>query len=143
MPAAIMHSVMARAFPATCDGLLFLCWMIDERGYVLHARDFRCPSAAGSCAGQSLSTLRPLVASSLVSSGVFEFRSINASSSVMHSMYRRRSLASATVAIAAAHDGTVDSAEQQLEISVFNVKDTSATVAVLSGKGMQVKKTFR
>jgi hypothetical protein len=138
IPAAVMHSVMAHAFPAMCDGILFLCWMIDERGYVLHARDFLCPSAAGSCGGQRLSTLRPRVASSLVSSGIFEFRSINASSSVMHSMHRRRSLASATVAIAAAHDGILASAEQQLEISVFNVKDTSATVAVLSGKGMQV-----
>ena len=32
-----MDAVMSNAFPAMCDGVSFLCWIVDERGHVLHA----------------------------------------------------------------------------------------------------------
>lgn len=138
IPAAVLDAVMAQSFPAMCDGVLFLCWLIDERGLVLHARDFSCLSPAPSCIGRRFAAVRPRVASSLVSSGVFQISTVKGTSAAIPFMYRQRSFSSKTVTIAASHDSTQAAAEQQLEISVFAVKGTSAMVAVLSGKGMQV-----
>jgi hypothetical protein len=129
---------MSNAFPAMCDGVSFLCWIVDERGYVLHARDSRCSSGGAACVGNSLSSLRPLVASVLISSGTFQTVAVRGSSSVMYTVYRDRSIARKTVRLVATHDGTTLSAEQQLEVNVFPATGTTATVVVLSGAGMQV-----
>jgi hypothetical protein len=141
IPVAALDAVLTNAFPTMCDGRLFLCWMIDERGYVLHARDPRCmgaSAAAASCVGSSFATVRPLIASVLVSSGFFQEIAVSGSSSVMYSLYRNRSNARKTVQLVATHDGTSMSAEQQLEVNMFAVTATSATAIVLSGAGMQV-----
>lgn len=117
-----------------------MCWLLDERGYVLYARDVLCASTSGTCVGRSLSVVRPRVASILVSSGVFKAYAVNGSASVFHSVYRERSVRTKTVSIAALNDGTGPSSKQQLEVNVFAVTGTSATVAVLSGADMQVRK---
>ena len=138
IPAAVLDAVMAQSFPAMCDGVSFLCWLIDERGRVLHARDISCASPAPSCVGQRFAAVRPRVASSLVSAGVFQIGTVKGTSAEIPFMYLQRSFSSKTVTIAASHDSTHAAAEQQLEVTVFAVKDTSAMAAVLSAKGMQV-----
>jgi hypothetical protein len=137
LPVAVVDAVMSAAFPPACDGISFLCWVLDERAYVLHARDFLCTGAARSCVGHSFSTVRPRVASTLVSSGVFKMRAVNGSSSVFYSMSRERSLISKSVVLAALNDDASPASQQQLEVNVFAVSGTTATVAVLSGAGMQ------
>lgn len=139
LPSSVIDAVMSAAFPPICDGILFLCWVLDERGYVLYARDFVCASADGSCVGRSFSTVRPRVASILVSSGVFKLHAVNGSSSVFYSTYRERSVINKTVSIASLNDGTTPSSTQQLQVNVFAVTGTSAIVTVLSGAGMQVR----
>jgi hypothetical protein len=138
IPAAALDSIMTHSFPALCDGVLFLCWMLDEQGRVLHARDLHCSRSAVSCVGISVSTVRPLIASRLVSSGVFQMHAVDGSSSVMYSMFRNRSISTKTIGIAASHDGTTAPSEQRLEVNIFPLAGTSATVVVLSGEGMQV-----
>ena len=65
------------------------------------------------------------------------------SSSVMYSMFRNRSISTKTIGIAASHDGTTAPSEQRLEVNVFPLAGTSATVVVLSGEGMQVNGVAR
>ena len=64
-------------------------------------------------------------------------RAVNGSSSVFYSMSRERSLISKSVGIAALNDDASPASQQQLEVNVFAVSGTTATVAVLSGAGMQ------
>jgi hypothetical protein len=138
IPVSALHSIITLSFPTECDGVLFLCWILDERGYVLYARDLHCSKPAVSCIGNSFTAVRPLVASRLVSSGIFQMNAVYGSSSVVYSMFRNRSLLRNTVHIAASHDDTAAASEQQLEVNVLPLADTSATVVVLSGAGMQV-----
>jgi hypothetical protein len=68
---------------------------------------------------------------------------VDGSSSVMYSMFRNRSISTKTIGIAASHDGTTAPSEQRLEVNVFPLAGTSATVVVLSGEGMQVNGVAR
>jgi hypothetical protein len=138
IPIAALHSIMTLVFPTVCDGVSFLCWVLDEQGHVLYARDLHCSEPAVSCIGSSFSAVRPLVASRLVSSGIFQMNAVYASSSVVYSMFRNRPLLRNTMRIPASHHGTTAASEQPLEVNVLPLADTSATVVVLSGAGMQV-----
>jgi hypothetical protein len=97
-------------------------------------------SAAGSRGGKSLITLGQRAAFSLVSSGILEFRSINASS-VMHSMHLRRTLACALAGRERAQRGKKLRRRQRLEQAVSyqgGRRMVGRCMSVKSGRGWKM-----
>lgn len=134
---------MSSVFPDACDGVSFLCWILDQRGLILHARDFLCGMSTVRCDGSSLTTVRPRVASVLVASGVFQMHIVDGLSSEIVFMHRDPSYTNATVRVSASYVATALSSQQNLEVNVFSIPQTTATVAVLSGSDMQVRLDIR
>jgi hypothetical protein len=58
-------------------------------------------------------------------------------------MHRDPSYTNATVRVSASYVATALSSQQNLEVNVFSIPQTTATVAVLSGSDMQVRLDIR